>query len=113
MSRKRLIAYSAVALIVVLSLVEKATNSVELVPANVVSVSSTPANKGPDLWQVTFELSSRDSFQTDPVTIEPQLAPGDPVCVRMHARSWAKTKYTLTSETSCWDGVVTPLNKPD
>lgn len=85
MSRKRLIVYSAVALIVVLSLVEKATNSVELVPANVVSVSSTPANKGPDLWQVTFELSSRDSFQTDPVTIEPQLAPGDPVCVRMHA----------------------------
>lgn len=113
MSSKRLIAYSAIGLMVVLSLVEKATNSVDLVPANVVSVSSTPANKGPDLWQVKFELSSRDSFQTEPQTIEPQLTAGDPVCIRMHQRSWAKTKYTLTSETSCWDGAVTPLNKPD
>lgn len=113
MSRKRLIAYTAVALLAGLALIEQATNSVALVPAHVVALTSEPANQGPDLWQVTFELSNGDSAQTDPTPIEPQLAQGDPICLRMHQRSWAKTKYTLTSETSCWDGAVTPLNKPD
>lgn len=113
MSRKRLIVYSGIALLAGLALIERATNSVTLVPANVVSVTSEPANQGPDLWRVTFELSSRDSFQTDPSPIQPRLAQGDPICLRMHERSWARTKYTLTSETSCWDGVVTPLRAPD
>lgn len=113
MSRKRLIAYTGIVLLVGLALIEKATNSVALVPANVVSVTSEPANKGPDLWRVTFELSSRDSFKTDPTPIQPRLAQGDPICLRMYERSWANTKYTLTSETSCWEGAVTPLRGPD
>jgi hypothetical protein len=112
-TRKRLIGYSAIGLMVGLSLVERATNSVDLVPANVVSVTSMPANKGPGEWRVTFQLSSRDTYETEPLTREPHLGLGDPICLRMHERSWAKTKFTLTSETSCWDDAVTPLNRPD
>ena len=111
--RKRLIAYTGIALLVGLALVERATNSVKLVPARVVTVTSDTADRGPNLWRVTFELSSRDSFQTDPTPVQPQLAQGDPVCLRQHERSWATTKYTLTSETSCLEGVVTPLRDPD
>lgn len=113
MSRKRLIAYAGIAILVGLALIENATNRAQLVPANVVSVASTPANEGPDHWRVTFELSSRDTYVTDPTSILPNLAQGDPICVRMHERSWADTKFTLTTETSCWDGAITPLRTPD
>lgn len=111
--RKRLIAYTGIALLVGLALVERATNSVALVPARVVAVTSETADRGADLWRVIVELSNRDSFQTDPSPVQPPLAQGDPVCLREHERSWARTKYTLTSETSCWDGAVPPLRAPD
>lgn len=113
MNNKRLIAYTGIALLVGLALIEKATNSVDLVPANVVTVNSVPVNDGPDLWRITFELSSRETYQTETTSTRPQLAQGDPICLRMHERSWAKTKFTLTSDMSCWDGAVTPLRAPD
>lgn len=113
MSQQRIIGYTGIAVLVGLALLERTTNSVELLPANVVSVTSTPANDGPDQWRVNFEVSSRNTYTTDPVQLRPVLEQGDPICVRKHARSWARTKYTLTTETSCWVSAVTPLRAPD
>jgi len=113
MSRKRLIAYTGIALLVGLALVEKATNSVDVVPAKVIAVTPIPPNEGPDLWKVTFELANGENSQTETTTTRPQLKKGDPVCLRMHERSWAKTKFTLTYDISCWDGVVTSFGATD
>lgn len=113
MNRKRTIALTGAALLVTLALIERATNSVALVPANVIVVNSIVPDAGPDKWQVVFELSDRNEYTADVVTTRPLLNAGDPLCVRQHDRSWAATKFTVTSETSCWDGAITPLRAPD
>lgn len=113
MSRKRTIALTGIAILTTLALIERATNSVALVPANVVAVDPIVPDAGPDKWRIVFELSDRTEYATDPVAVRPTLGLGDPICVRMHDRSWAKPKFTLTSQTSCWDGALTPLRAPD
>ena len=113
MNRKRTIAVAGVAILAVLALIERATNSVEVVPANVVSVAPVIPDKGPDLWRVTFELSDRNTYTAEPVGIRPTYGTGDPICVRVHKRSWAKTKYQPMAGQSCWDGAITPLRAPD
>jgi hypothetical protein len=113
MSQKRTIAIAGVVILAGLALIERATNSVQVVPANVVSIKSIVPDKGPDQWIVTFELSDRNTYTADPLTVRPTYSLGDPACVRMHTRSWAKTKYQITADTSCWDGAVTPLRAPD
>ncbi|KIN72837.1 hypothetical protein [Sulfitobacter guttiformis] len=112
MSKKQTIALTGIALVGTLFLIERATSSVTLIPANVVSVAQIPANDGPDQWTVTFELSSRDVFETQPRYVRPDLSLGDPICVAARARSWATTRYDLTGQTSCWIGAVTPLRGP-
>lgn len=113
MSRKRTIALAGAALLATLALIERATNSVELVPANVISVVPVVPDQGPDLWEVQFELSDRNAYTSEPLAARLDFQTGDPVCIRMHTRSWAKTKYQFTADMSCWDGAVTPLRAPD
>lgn len=113
MSRKRTIALAGAALLATLALIERATNSVELVPANVISVVPLVPDAGPDLWQVNFELSDRSEYASEPLNVRFNFSAGDPICVRMHKRSWAKTKYQVTADQSCWDGAITPLRAPD
>lgn len=113
MSRKRTIALAGIALLGGLALIENATRSVEVVPANVISVTPLVTDIGPDQFEVIFELSDRNAYTADPVDVRPLLGAGDPVCVRMHTRSWAKTKYQITTGTDCWNGAITPLRAPD
>lgn len=113
MNTKRKIALTGAALLVTLALIESATNSVELVPANVISVVPLVPDAGPDLYQVNFELSDRNEYASEPLNVRFNFNAGDPVCVRKHARSWARTKYQITADQSCWDGVITPLRAPD
>lgn len=113
MSRKRTIALTGAALLATLALIERATNSVTLVPANVISVVPLVPDAGPDLWQVNFELSDRNQYASEPLNVRLDYQTGDPVCVRKHTRSWARTKYQITADQSCWDGAITPLRAPD
>lgn len=113
MSRKRTIALAGIGLLIGLSLIERATNSVELVPANVISVIPIVPDRGPDQFEVMFELSDRNEYASEPLSVRPTFTKGDPACVRMHKRSWARTKFQITADKSCWDGAVTPLRAPD
>lgn len=113
MSRKRTIALTGAALLVTLALIERATNSVQLVPANVIAVVPLVPDAGPDVWEVQFELSDRNVYTSEPLNVRLDFQTGDPICIRKHQRSWAKTKYQFTADMSCWDGAVTPLRTPD
>ena len=113
MNTKRKLALTGAAFLVTLALIERATNSVALVPANVISVVPLVAEAGPDLWQVNFQLSDRNHYASEPLNVRFNFKQGDPVCVRMHKRSWAKTKYQITADQSCWDGAITPVRAPD
>ena len=113
MSRKRTIAFAGIGLLVALTLIERVTNSMELVPANVISVIPIVPDRGPDQFKVTFELSDRNEYASEPLSVRPTFTKGDPTCVRMHKRSWAKTKFQITADKSCWEGAVTPLHAPD
>ncbi len=113
MSRRRTIALAGIALLAGLALIERVTNSMELVPANVTAVMPIVPDRGPDLWKVMFELSDRNEYASEPLSVRPTFAEGDPVCVRMHKRSWANTKFQITAKDSCWDGAITPLRAPD
>lgn len=117
MSRKRTIALTVALTIAISGIVILATlaviENVKNIPANVISVWVLVPDKGPDLWEVQFELSDRNAYTSEPVSIRPTLSLGDPVCVRMHTRGWAAPKYQITPDTSCWDGAVTPLRAPD
>lgn len=90
MNRKRTIALAGIALLGGLALIENATRSVEVVPANVISVTPLVTDIGPDQFEVIFELSDHNAYTADPVDVRPLLGAGDPVCVRMHTHSWAK-----------------------
>lgn len=113
MSRKRTLIIGGLAALGTLALIEKVTNRAQLAPANIVAVRPMVPDAGPDKWRIMFELSDRNEYSTNPVTVRPLLELGDPVCVRMLKRSWAPTKYQITSDTSCWSGAVTPLRAPD
>lgn len=113
MSRKRLILITGIVLLGGLGLIEASRGGPTLEPANIISVQQVIPDAGPDQWRVTFELSDRNEYTADPVSTRPQFGAGDPVCVRAYKRSWARNKYQITNETSCWSGAVTPLRAPD
>lgn len=113
MRRGRAIALAGITLLVTLGLIERATNSVELVPANIIGVQQGVPDQGPNRWIAAFELTTSDIrgykwFNITEDGTAPVLAYGDPVCIRLHRRSWAAPKFQLTSNKSCWDGVDLP-----
>ncbi|WP_298857058.1 hypothetical protein [uncultured Sulfitobacter sp.] len=113
MSRKRTIALAGAALLATLALIERATNSVELVPANVIGLQQGIPNEGPNRWIAAFELTTSEirgdkAFNITEDGTAPLLAYGDPICLRLHRRGWAAPKFQIVSDKSCWDGVDMP-----
>lgn len=100
MSRKRTTAITGIALLVGLALVEKATRSVEVLPATVVEVKFRMPYNGDDDWTISFVLEDGSEHDLGPVA-PPTLTSGDRFCVRMHKRSWAAPKFQKAVEKVC------------
>ncbi|MEH6738252.1 MAG: hypothetical protein V7695_06880 [Sulfitobacter sp.] len=101
MSRKRTIAIAGIALLAGLPLVERATRTVEVLPATVVDVISLVPDAGPDQWSITFTLAAGAEHSLDPLIVRPTLQSGDKFCVRIHKRSWAAPKFQKAADKTC------------
>jgi hypothetical protein len=101
MSRKRTIAIAGIALLAGLPLVERATRTVEVLPATVVDVVSLVPDAGPDQWSITFTLADGAEHNLGPLIVRPPLITGDKFCARMLKRSWAAPKFQKAAEKTC------------
>lgn len=101
MNRKRKIAIAGVALLAGLPLVERATRTVEVLPATIVDVISLVPDAGPDQWSITFTLADGTEHALGPLIVRPTLKSGDEFCVRMHKRSWAAPKFHKAADKTC------------
>jgi hypothetical protein len=101
MSRKRKIVIAGITLLAGLPLVERATRTVDVLPATVVDVVSLVPDEGPDQWSITFMLADGVKNTLGPLILRPTLLSGDKFCVRMHKRSWAAPKFQRAADKTC------------
>ena len=101
MSRKRFIAYAGIALLAGLYTYDSKNKSVTLVPVTVVAVAPITPDEGPDTWEIIVQLPDGTEHASEPLTLHPDVAASDQICIWQEERSWAAPVFRLSDETVC------------